>query len=116
MKIQSVARGLGWFSIGLGSAEVLAPGSIARFLGIPERTGLVRFFGFREIGTGLGLLTSRSKAPWLWGRVLGDALDVALLCSAWNAAPERRARVAGALGNVLGIAVFDAVAGARASR
>lgn len=116
MKVQSIARGLGWFSIGLGSAEVLAPGSIARFLGIPERAGLVRFFGFREIGTGLGLLASRSKAPWLWGRVLGDALDVALLCSAWSRAPEKRTRVAGALGNVLGIAALDALSGARATR
>ena len=38
---------------------------------------LTRAYGLREIGTGIGILTSKDPSPWLWGRVAGDALDVA---------------------------------------
>ena len=32
--------------------------------------------------TGVGILASRSPAPWLWARVAGDGLDMATLRSA----------------------------------
>ncbi len=38
----ALAQGLGWFSLGLGLAEVLAPRNLARSLGMEERTGLIR--------------------------------------------------------------------------
>ncbi|HVF68693.1 MAG TPA: hypothetical protein VM914_13570, partial [Pyrinomonadaceae bacterium] len=31
---EKLARGLGWFSIGLGLAEVLAPGGVAKISGV----------------------------------------------------------------------------------
>ena len=47
---------------------------------VAERDGLVHFEGsttlgdhVREIGTGIGILTSKDPSPWLWGRVAGDA-------------------------------------------
>ena len=51
----SMARGLGWFSIGLGLAEVLAPRVLTRGLGM-ENEQLVRAYGLREIATGIGIL------------------------------------------------------------
>lgn len=73
------ARGLGWFSIGLGAAEILMPRALARGVGMRGRGGLLFFYGLREIATGIGILKARNQTPWLWGRVAGDALDLATL-------------------------------------
>jgi threonine dehydrogenase-like Zn-dependent dehydrogenase len=40
MDPEGLARALGWFSIGLGLAEVTAPRRFARAIGVPERTGM----------------------------------------------------------------------------
>jgi hypothetical protein len=75
----TVARGLGWFSIGLGLAESLMPQTMARAVGLEGKESLVRAFGLREIATGVGLLMARDPEPWVWGRVAGDALDLGAL-------------------------------------
>ena len=75
--MRSPARALGWFSIGLGLAELAMPRRLARIAGAPNAPTLTRVAGLREIGTGIGILTSKDPSPWLWGRVAGDALDVA---------------------------------------
>ncbi|MBV8095896.1 MAG: hypothetical protein JO110_22235, partial [Acetobacteraceae bacterium] len=76
---ETLARGLGWFSIALGLAEVLAPSSLARASGVRASEQLVAGYGVREIATGIGILSAKSPAPWVWGRVGGDALDLATL-------------------------------------
>lgn len=76
---RTVANGLGWLSLGLGAAELLAPRALDRFLGVRSKLGAYRLFGVREILTGVGLLTGGRKSPWLWARVAGDALDLAAL-------------------------------------
>ena len=75
------ARTLGWFSIGLGLVELMAPVRTARVTGQRGRETLVRSYGMREIVTGVGLLTARNPTPWLWARLGGDALDAATLLS-----------------------------------
>ena len=50
---------------------------MARVAGAPSVPTLTRACGLREIGTGIGILTSKDPSPWIWGRVVGDALDVA---------------------------------------
>ena len=77
----SVARGLGWFSIGLGLAEVLAPRALTRGLGMEGHEQIMRAYGVREIATGIGILSSTHPLPWIWGRVGGDALDIATLAT-----------------------------------
>src|SRR5215210_2956828 len=77
---QRLANGLGWFSIGLGLAELLAPTAFAKLIGAEgKHTGLIRFMGVREITAGIGILTNRRPAGWLWARVAGDAMDIACL-------------------------------------
>ena len=72
MKGQKLAMGLGWFSLGLGLYELLAPEHLSRVLGLEGREGLLRFYGLREIGAGLGIfLTQPNPAPWVWGRGRG---------------------------------------------
>ena len=72
MNARQVARGLGWFSLGLGAVEVLAPGQVSRFVGAPQKegSGLVRVYGARELLAGAGLLTQPGAATtWMWARV-----------------------------------------------
>ena len=86
----TVARGLGWFSIGLGLAESLMPQTMARAVGLQGKENLLRAFGLREIATGVGLLMARDPEPWVWGRVAGDALDLgALTAGLRNDNPHR---------------------------
>ncbi len=66
-----LARGLGWFSLALGTIELMLPRTITGFLGMRGREGLVRLYGVREVGTGLAILGSSDPAPWMWGRWRG---------------------------------------------
>src|SRR5947199_8140294 len=91
----SLARGLGWFSIGLGLAEVLIPGTMADLTGVRSE-GLLQMYGVREIAAGAGILNSKRPAGWMWSRVAGDALDLATLLAA--AADGDRGRGGRALG------------------
>ena len=104
----AVARGLGWFSIGLGLVEALSPGIVTRAIGMEGKEGLVRGYGVREIGTGIGILAANDPSPWLWGRVAGDALDLAALATALRADPERKRNVILALAAVAGVTAIDA--------
>jgi hypothetical protein len=102
-----VATGLAWFSIGLGLAEVLAPRAMGRITGV-RRPGLVMLCGVREIATGVMLLRSCDPTPWLWGRVAGDAMDLALLAEpAATGEPEDQAKALIAMGAVAGVAIAD---------
>ena len=73
----SRARGLGLFSIALGVTELLAPRAVCAAVGLDGHEGLVRAYGAREIATGAAILASHDATPWIWGRVLGDAADLA---------------------------------------
>lgn len=105
----TLAKGLGWFSIALGAMEMLAPRSLARALGLEEQTGLVRACGVREIATGIGILTTDNPKPWIWGRLAGDALDVAGLAMGLHDDNPRKEAVARALGAVAGVTLLDGV-------
>ncbi len=116
MKGQKLAMGLAWFSLGLGLYELLTPGHLSRVLGLEGREGLLRFYGLREIGAGLGIfLTQPNPAPWVWGRVGGDALDLATLGAALKPDNPKRGNAALALGSVVGITVLDLLCGQQLS-
>ena len=111
----ALAQGLGWFSFGLGLAELVAPQSLARFLGMDEHAGLIRAYGLRELATGAGILLQEDPTPWLWARVAGDALDIATLATALDADNPRRGSVALALVAVAGVTALDALCAQRLS-
>jgi uncharacterized membrane protein len=116
---EGLARALGWFSIGLGLAEVVAPHGVARFIGIEADEGsrrLLRGMGMREIASGLGILSQRNRTPWVWSRVAGDALDLALLGSAMRAESAQKGRVVAATAAVLGVTALDVYCGTRLHR
>lgn len=102
---RTLARGLGWLSIGLGLLQLLAARRVASAVGLPGRSGLVAACGVRALVTGVGLLRGSQPAPWLWGRVAGDVLDAAALGTGL-AGPGRQG-AALALGAVASVAVVD---------
>jgi hypothetical protein len=105
-----LARALGWFSIGLGLTELLAPGALTRWLGMEGNEALVRAYGMREIGAGIMTL-SPDKGLGLQSRVAGDAVDIATLLPAMRSDNPKRDNVAIALAMVVGVTLLD-IAGA----
>ncbi|MGN6550263.1 MAG: hypothetical protein ACTHJ3_10255 [Pararhizobium sp.] len=83
------ALGLGWFSLALGAAELLAPRAIQRQTGAGP-SALLRAFGLREIGAGVAILCSERPVRMVWARVAGDLIDLAaLLPTASSRNPSR---------------------------
>ena len=109
----ALERGLGRFSIGLGAAALVAPRAVGWLSGTRSPT-LMRLVGARELVAGIGILTQRDRAPWLWSRVIGDTFDIAALCLAWTRG-ERRGRAGFALAAVVGVTALDLLAAARLS-
>src|SRR5947208_2828592 len=103
-----LARALGWFSIGLGLTELLAPRALTRALGMEGSEALVRAYGLREIGAGIMTL-SPDKGIGLQSRVAGDALDIATLLPALRSDNPKRDNVAIALAMVVGVTLLDIV-------
>jgi uncharacterized membrane protein len=111
--------GLGAFSIGLGLAELLAPAGVASLIGVPStrRTRLIlRALGLRELLAGIGLLAQPRSPGWLWNRVAGDAMDLALLGDGFTQRRAQRGRLMAATAVVAGVTAIDALSAARQSR
>jgi uncharacterized membrane protein len=103
-----LARGLGWFSVGLGLTELLAPKFIARISGVSEeRTGLIRLYGARELASGIAIFSQKNPAAAVWSRVAGDALDLASLTAACSAPDAKRGRITFAAANVAAVTALD---------
>lgn len=114
---EQLARGLGWFSIGLGLAELAAPRGLTRLIGVHgNHTGLLRLLGLREIASGIGILTQRRPAAGAWSRVGGDAIDLALLGAAFTSPKADRGRLALATAAVAGVTALDVICSQQLSR
>jgi len=104
-----LATALGWLSIGVGLAQVLAPGGVSRLIGTQPHPRLLRVLGAREIANGIGILRQRQASNWLWTRVAGDAVDLALLGLAARSPHSRRRRLNLVTAAVAGVAVLDVI-------
>jgi hypothetical protein len=112
-----VARGLGWFSIGLGLAEVLAPGALGQMIGLDERDRkFLPLLGLREIASGVGILNGYRPTGWLWARFAGDLMDLAFLTAACNSPNAHPGRITAAALAVAGVTAADLVASLELSR
>jgi uncharacterized membrane protein len=107
MNAEKVARGLGWFSIGLGAAELLAPKAVARIAGSRNNSTLLRGFGLREIAAGIGILMRPRQAAWVWARVAGDAIDLSYLGAQFWDAKSDKGKAVGATAMVAGVTALD---------
>ncbi|MBA4067311.1 MAG: hypothetical protein C0501_27105 [Isosphaera sp.] len=111
-----MATFLGLFSVGLGLAEVCAPRALADLTGV-RYPGLLRAYGLRELAAGVGILTARRPAGWLWARVAGDVLDLATAGAAFAQATGADRRKAGqTLAALAGVTVLDFLCAQQHSR
>ena len=112
---QRLARNLGWFSIGLGLVEIAAPGRLARAFGLEGKENLLRAFGAREIGAGVGAL-SDTPAPAMWSRAAGDLLDLGTLAIGLRNGDDQQRKYAGiAIAAVAGVTLVDLLTAATLS-
>ena len=114
---EKLSKALAWFSIGLGLAQITAPRQLANMIGIEDEGGgtvrLMRALGAREIASGVGILSQPRTPQWLWARVAGDVMDLALLGAAMRSDGNQRKRILAATAAVAGVAALDAFTGAR---
>jgi uncharacterized membrane protein len=114
-----VARGLGVFSFALGLPQILAPGRVSRIIGVRDDAASrrwMRIVGVREIAAGAGIFSERKPSEWIWARVAGDTMDLALLASALRSKSEQRGRTLAATGAVVGAFAADLIDGLRLTR
>lgn len=108
---ESTADFLGYFSLGLGLAEVLAPHAMSKVVGVKhvDETNIrtMQAMGLREIGHGLSILTNQHPEKAVWGRVAGDVLDLALLGRTASNPDNDRGRTLFATLNVLAVTALD---------
>src|SRR5688500_8241639 len=115
----TLASGLGWFSIGLGAAELAAPAVMARLIGARNTTTartVLRAFGMREVLAGIAILAGPRRPLPLWNRVVGDAIDLAALGLASRQRKSDRGRLLASAVAVAGVTAIDVAAALLASR
>ncbi|CAN5856649.1 hypothetical protein BH11MYX2_BH11MYX2_02820 [soil metagenome] len=114
----ALSRGLGWYSIVLGAAEIAVPKLLARGIGVdPDGAApiVMRAMGARGIAAGVNLLLQPRRPSSLWARVAGDVVDLALLgLAARNA--KSGWRLAAAIAAVGGVTALDVIAGIRTQK
>jgi Predicted integral membrane protein len=112
-RADKLAQGLGWFSIGLGTAQILAPRVMSRLVGVKDadnNTGLMRALGVREIAAGIGLLADPKPTGFAVARVAGDAMDLALLVRTLATPQNDKGRALFATAAVVGVGLLDVLA------
>jgi len=116
---ERLANALGWLSLGLGLAGIAAPGQVARMIGVEDDSGsraVLRAVGLREIASGVGILSRRRPAGWVWSRVAGDVMDLALLGTAFASGNSERGRLAATTAAIAGVTAVDFICGQQLSR
>ncbi len=106
---EGVARGLGWFSIGLGAAELFFPGKLGRMIGVHGHEKLIRWMGAREIAAGIAVLSGKNPIGSMAGRVAGDAVDLSLLGAGMGSYGASKGKIGGAIGAVAGVTALDLI-------
>jgi hypothetical protein len=116
MNEYQLARNLSLFSLGLGLAELVAPRSVARLIGVSEEhEKMLQLLGLREIASGLGIMQGK-PAHFLWSRVAGDIMDLTLLASVLNSNRSDRQRVEAAIVAVATVTAVDIIASVQHTR
>ena len=107
---EKLADFLGWFSVGLGVSQIVMPRVVSKICGIDDSDGntvLMRALGMRELTSGVGILTQKHPTNWVWSRVAGDVMDLALLGKVASNGENHRGRTTIATAAVLGVLALD---------
>jgi hypothetical protein len=102
-----LAKNLGYFSIALGVAELLAPRTLCKAIGLNGLEPVVRAYGAREIATGVAILASHNPEPWIWARVAGDMADIATVATGLQQDNDKRENNALTLAALAAVTIVD---------
>ena len=95
-----MALGIGWISLGIGTALTLAARRSAAFLGWGDREGLTRVVG-------AGLLLGRRRSSWMLARALLNAVLAASYARVLAEETPRQPRARGGLTSMLVLTILD---------
>lgn len=111
-----LATGLGYFSLGLGAAQLVSPSGVNRLIGVGDDAHSrfwQRVVAAQELSAAAGILGQRRPVQWLWGRSAADVVHLTMLARCWHRRPASPARLAAAIGSVIGTFALDTCASAR---
>jgi hypothetical protein len=106
-RIERLATGVGWVSLGMGAAMTLAPRRSAVLLGWAEREGLARLVGGVDLILGAGLLRGRRRARWMLARALLNAILCLIYARVLAEGQPRRGGPAVGTGLMAALTLFD---------
>src|SRR5437868_907346 len=81
-RVGRLTTGLGWFSLGLGAAQLVAPGQVNRAIGVQDdATSRLwqRAVGVQELGAAAGIFAQRRPVEVLWARTGADVVHLTML-------------------------------------
>lgn len=116
---RALAGRLGWFSLGLGTAQLATPTRVLHLIGVrdsPRTRTVMRWVGAQELAAGLGLVTRPPSAGRMGARVAGDLAHLGMLIAASRHPDNQPTRIAGAAATVAGMTLLDLVATLRLLR
>lgn len=105
-----MSKGLGLVSLVVGTVQVVAGRRLKHALGLPMPTSFVRAFGVRELLTGFAALAHPDDKGPMAVRIMGDAVDLAVLGVALLPGNRKRPAAAMATAAVVGLTVLDFIA------
>ena len=111
-----LAKTLGWFSVGLGVAEIAMPRRVGTLIGSKNSENLLRSMGAREIANGLAILKQPHTSRWLWARLGGDAVDLVLIGNALRSQRARKRHLLAVAAVLGGVTALDVICSQRLSR
>ena len=100
---------LAWLGIGVGLSQIVRPEPYNEILGHEGHDTLMRAHGLRGVTLGVGALLARDPAPWIWGRVLGDVMDVATIAASYRRPRAHRNTLLTGLALLAGVTVLDVI-------
>ena len=71
----ALAEGLGWFSVGLGTAQLAMPRVLCRTAGVSDgsrNATLMRGRGVTEVAKGVGILIRPKPTNWFWTATISE--------------------------------------------
>ncbi len=114
-----LSTGLGLFSLGLGAAQLAAPGALNRLTGLRDtdtHRRWQRVVGVQELSAAAGLLGPGPTTRWLWGRTAGDVLPSTMFAGAAGGRGSHPGRTAATLASLAGCMGADALTSVLATR
>src|SRR5690349_13122050 len=104
--MRKIAAGLGWFSVGMGVAEIVAPGAVSKLIGVKRKSSDTRWRGVRKLAAGIGLMQAPQSGMGLLTRAGANVLELSRMRSRSRRRGSNSGRAAIGLAALAGVAAI----------